>query len=78
MLHHIVAPLLLGHGAMISPAPRSSHNQILDDKNKCGCSKTPEGCYSQTGRFVGEYCGLGCLGEACLYYQIGCFQSCRT
>ena len=24
----------------------------------------------------GEYCGLGCLGDACLYYQIGCFHSC--
>ena len=27
---------------------------------------------------MGEYCGLGCIGESCLYYQIGCFQSCGT
>lgn len=26
----------------------------------------------------GEYCGLGCLGDACLYYQIGCFHGCAS
>ena len=26
----------------------------------------------------GEYCGVGCLGEACLYYQIGCYAGCPT
>ena len=26
----------------------------------------------------GEYCGPGCLGDACLYYAIGCFQGCST
>jgi hypothetical protein len=62
-----------GHGAMISPRPRSSHNQVLDDRNKCG-STDP---YSKAGT-PGEYCGLGCIGESCLYYQIGCFQSCGT
>ena len=23
-------------------------------------------------------CGIGCLGEACLYYQIGCYAGCGT
>jgi len=63
-----------GHGAMVSPAPRSSHNQTYDDRNKCG-STTP---YSTTGMRKGEYCGIGCLGDACLYYQIGCFAGCPT
>lgn len=27
---------------------------------------------------AGEYCGLGCLGDACLYYQIGCFHGCAS
>ena len=62
------------HGAMITPAPRSSHDQVLDDRNKCG-SQDP---YSKAGFSPGEYCGLGCIGESCLYYQIGCFQSCGT
>jgi len=44
----------------------------------CGCEKTAEGCYSHTGLHDGEYCGIGCIGESCLYYQIGCFQSCGT
>ena len=47
------------HGAMITPAPRSSHDQVLDDRNKCG-SQDP---YSKAGFSPGEYCGLGCLGE---------------
>ena len=66
-----------GHGAMIEPRPRSSHNQVLDDRNKCGCEKTKYGCYSKAGK-EGEYCGPGCIGESCLYYAIGCFQSCGT
>lgn len=60
---------------MITPSPRSAHNQVFDDKNKCGCENTPEGCYSNATS-PGYYCGIGCIGEACLYYQIGCFQSC--
>jgi len=63
-----------GHGALVSPAPRSAHSQSWDDANKCGSSNP----YSTTGLRNGEYCGLGCLGDACLYYQIGCFQGCRT
>jgi hypothetical protein len=54
--------------------PRSAHNQTLDDANKCG-SANP---YSKVGLEPGEYCGLGCLGEACLYYQIGCYAGCPT
>ena len=64
-----------GHGNMITPAPRQAHNQRFDSRNKCGCASTPEGCYSNATS-PGTYCGLGCIGEACLYYQIGCFQSC--
>jgi len=62
-----------GHGAMINPRPRSSHSQTFDDANKCG-SQHP---YSNASS-PGAYCGLGCLGDACLYYQIGCFQGCGT
>jgi hypothetical protein len=62
------------HGAMVTPAPRSSHSQTLDEHNQCG-SSTP---YSQVGMEKGEYCGLGCLGDSCLYYQIGCFQGCGS
>lgn len=67
-----------GHGAMVSPRPRSAHDQIYDDRNKCGCQNRPTGCYSNVGMSPGEYCGLGCIGESCLYYQIGCFQGCGT
>lgn len=62
---------------MITPRPRSSHNQVLDSRNKCGCEKTPQGCYSNATS-PGSYCGPGCIGEACLYYAIGCFQGCGT
>eukprot|EP00938_MAST-03A_sp_MAST-3A-sp1_P001279 g1279.t1 len=63
------------HGSMITPRPRSAHNQDFDDRNKCGCENTPGGCYSNATA-PGDYCGLGCIGESCLYYQIGCFQNC--
>ena len=65
-----------GHGSMISPAPRSAHGQKYDARNKCDCHKTG-GCYSNitTGA---QYCGVGCLGESCLYYQIGCYAGCGT
>jgi len=65
--------MALGHGNMINPRPRSSHSQTFDEANKCG-SKHPYSNATQPG----NYCGLGCLGEACLYYQIGCFQGCGT
>ena len=56
---------------MITPAPRSAHGQKYDDANKCSCKESGD-CYSNiTG--VAQYCGVGCLGEACLYYQIGCY-----
>ena len=73
-----------GHGSMITPRPRSAHNQNFDDRNKCGCQNRPSGCYSNASNpglhwpKGGQYCGLGCIGEACLYYQIGCFQGCGT
>jgi hypothetical protein len=62
------------HGAMVSPVPRAQHNQTLDERNKCGASDP----YSKAddGGGPGEYCGVGCLGEACLYYQIGCYAGC--
>jgi len=63
-----------GHGAMISPAPRSAHGQTLDAANTCG-STNP---YSKAGFNPGEYCGNGCLGDACLYYQVGCYAGCGT
>lgn len=63
-----------GHGAMINPAPRSAHGQTLDAANKCGSSNP----YSKAGRYAGEYCGNGCLGDACLYYQVGCYVGCGT
>jgi hypothetical protein len=63
-----------GHGAMLSPAPRSAHGQTLDAANKCGSSNP----YSTAGLRKGEYCGNGCLGDACLYYQVGCFAGCAT
>jgi hypothetical protein len=67
-----------GHGAMVSPAPRSAHNQTLDAANKCGSKDPYSKTGSKTGLPDGEYCGLGCLGEACLYYQIGCYAGCPT
>lgn len=71
-----VVPIAVdAHGSMITPRPRSSHDQVLDSRNKCGCEDTPEGCYSNATS-PGAYCGVGCIGSACLYYQIGCFQSC--
>lgn len=60
---------------MINPRPRSAHNQDFDARNKCGCENTSGGCYSNATS-PGTYCGLGCIGESCLYYQIGCFQNC--
>lgn len=45
----ILATLMVGtdaHGAMMTPRPRSSHNQILDANNRCG-SSTP---YSKVSR----------------------------
>jgi len=71
-----LAATVAGHAAMISPAPRSAHAQTFDAANKCDCQETGH-CYSNiTGD--ARYCGLGCLGEACLYYQIGCFAGCGT
>merc|ERR1712070_1162376 len=53
-------------------------NQVLDSANDWSCRQNPSTCYSQVGLFPGEYAGVGCIGEACLYYQIGCFQGCAT
>jgi len=73
------APLLIaGHGAMVYPPPRSAHNQTLDARNRCGASDPYSKTNSQTSLGDGEYCGIGCLGEACLYYQIGCYAGCGT
>jgi len=66
-----------GHGSVITPAPRQAHGQRYDSANQCGCQDRPGGCYSNATS-PGDYCGIGCVGEACLYYQIGCFQSCET
>ena len=55
-----------GHGAMVYPPPRSAHNQTLDERNKCGAEDPYSKTGSSTGLGDGEYCGLGCLGEACL------------
>jgi len=67
---------------MVFPSPRAAHNQTLDDNNKCGAadpySKTGTMGNPPTGLGNGEYCGIGCLGEACLYYQIGCYAGCPT
>jgi hypothetical protein len=73
-----ILAVVYGHGAMVTPAPRASHNQILDANNDYGCNSAPGGCYSKAGFYPGEYAGVGCIGEACLYYQIGCFQGCST
>ena len=63
-----LAAMAAGHGSMITPAPRSAHGQKYDAANKCACKDTGD-CYSNiTG--VAQYCGLGCLGEAWLYYQV--------
>lgn len=62
-----------GHGSMLVPQPRQSHGQVYDGANACG-SEHP---YSNATS-PGYYCGLGCIGEACLYYQIGCFAGCPT
>ena len=67
-----------GHGAMVFPAPRSAHNQTLDERNRCGAKDPYSKTGSSTGLGDGEYCGVGCLGEACLYYQIGCYAGCPT
>jgi hypothetical protein len=68
--------MAMAHGAMLNPAPRSSHSHTWDLHNKCG-SITPYSKAQTRGvHITGEYCGLGCLGDACLYYQIGCFHSC--
>ena len=64
------------HGAMVFPAPRSAHNQTLDEHNRCGAAEPYSKTGSSTGLGDGEYCGIGCLGEACLYYQIGCYAGC--
>ena len=72
----LVGGVQAGHGSMITPAPRSAHGQKYDDANKCSCKESGD-CYSNiTG--VAQYCGVGCLGEACLYYQIGCYAGCGT
>ena len=64
------------HGSMVRPPPRSSHNQVLDDRNKCACKEA--GCYSHAGWPASSYCGLGCIGESCLYFHIGRFQGCTS
>jgi len=69
-----LAAVVMGHGAMVTPAPRAAHSQTFDEHNQCGSSDP----YSKVGFSPGEYCGLGCLGDACLYYQIGCFQGCGS
>ena len=66
------------HGGMVFPAPRSAHNQTLDEHNRCGARDPYSKTNSQTGLGDGEYCGVGCLGESCLYYQIGCYAGCPT
>ena len=65
----------MGHGGMVSPAPRNAAG--VDPRareNACG-SKTP---YSQGGFYPGEYCGVGCTGDACLWYAIGCYAGCAN
>lgn len=57
---------------MLFPVPRSSHgNDPAGTSTTCGSSHP----YSQAGS-AGQYCGLGCVGDACLWYQIGCFVGC--
>lgn len=74
----LLPAVVLGHGAMVFPAPRSAHNQSLDEHNRCGASDPYSKTGASTGLGDGEYCGVGCLGEACLYYQIGCYAGCPT
>ncbi len=70
----MLATPALGHGNMITPAPRSSNGlDPVGESNKCG-SKSP---FSKADR-PGEYCGLGCVGDACLWYQVGCYAGCPT
>jgi len=64
-----------GHGGMINPAPRNAAGQkVWSTSNKCGSSSP----YSTAGYYPGEYCGVGCVGDSCLWYQIGCFVGCGT
>ena len=68
-----VPALVAGHGSMITPAPRQAHGQTASSTTSNSlCNATNP--YSHASS-PGYYCGLGCLGNACLYYQIGCFQS---
>ena len=59
---------------MITPAPRSAHGQVFDEANKCSCRDSGD-CYSNVTGST-QYCGVGCLGDACLFYQIGCYAGC--
>ena len=59
------------HGSMLKPSPRSAHGQTVSQGNSL-CNATDP--YSNASS-PGYYCGIGCLGNACLYYQIGCFQN---
>lgn len=69
----LLASHVSAHAGMVSPAPRSSKGvDPWDGRQQCG-SPNP---LNPAGLWPGEYCGLGCVGEACLWYQIGCFQSC--
>lgn len=64
-----------GHGGMVFPEPRNAAGQKpWGPTNKCN-SQSP---YSTAGFYPGEYCGLGCVGDSCLWYQIGCFVGCGT
>ena len=64
--------LLIGsvdaHGMVLSPPARSSHGQTYGAATQCN-SKAPWSNRS-------EPCGLGCVGDACLYYQVGCYCGC--
>lgn len=71
----VLAGLAHGHGGMITPVPRNAAGQkVWSKSNQCN-SNTP---YSQAGYSPGEYCGVGCVGDSCLWYQIGCFVGCGT
>lgn len=59
------------HGSMVTPSPRQAHGQTISHGTSLCNATNPYSSASSPG----YYCGLGCLGEACLYYQIGCFQS---
>jgi hypothetical protein len=60
------------HGSMITPRPRQAHGQTISRSSPSLCNASHP--YSNASS-PGYYCGLGCLGEACLYYAIGCFQN---